>query len=65
MYVDNGCRFGFYVNRNSWSNGKYAAVIAIDGVEEGLMAEGNSPYFTRTILRIIQRLEKYGKDMFI
>src|SRR5687768_2598451 len=47
MYVDNNCKFGFYVTRDSWSNGKHAMVTGIDGVEEGKMIEGEPPYFTR------------------
>ena len=27
MYIDNGCKFGFYVRRNSWSPDKYAELI--------------------------------------
>ena len=47
MYVDNGCKFGFYVTKNSWSNEKYAMVFGIDGVEEGKMIKGKPPYFIR------------------
>lgn len=47
MYVENDCKFGFFVTRNSWSNQKYATVVGIDGVEEGKMIEGEPPYFTR------------------
>ena len=47
MNVANDCKFGFYVTLDSCSNGKYAMVVGIDGVEEGKMIEGTSPYFTR------------------
>jgi hypothetical protein len=47
MYVANGCKCGFFITRNSWSNEKYAKVIKIDGVEEGKMIDGEAPYFTR------------------
>lgn len=45
MYVKNGCRFGFYVTRNSWSKGRYAKVVGIEWVEDGKMIKGNPPYF--------------------
>lgn len=45
MYVQNGCRFGFYVKRDSWSEGRYAKVVAIEWVEDGKMIKGNAPYF--------------------
>jgi hypothetical protein len=47
MYIENDCKFGFFVTRNSWSNNKFAMVVSIDGVEEGKMIEGEPPYFTR------------------
>lgn len=47
MYIENRCKFGFYVSRNSWSNKKYAKVIAIEDVEEGKMIDGDPPYFNR------------------
>jgi hypothetical protein len=47
MYVENGCRFGFYVTRDSWKEDRYAEVIGIDGVEDGKMIEGEPPYFNR------------------
>lgn len=48
MYIDNGCKLGFYVTRDSWSYGKYAQVVAIDGVKDGEMIDGEPPYFNRT-----------------
>ena len=47
MYMDNNCKFGFYVRRNSWSELRFALVVGIDGVEEGKIIEGEPPYFTR------------------
>jgi hypothetical protein len=47
MYIENGCRFGFYVTRDSWREDRYAQVIGIDGVIDGEMIEGNPPYFNR------------------
>ena len=47
MYVENDCKFGFFVTRNSWSNHKFAMVVGIDGVEEGKLIAGEAPYFTR------------------
>ena len=47
MYIENDCKFGFFVTRNSWSDQKYAMVVGIDGVEEGKMIVGKPPYFTR------------------
>jgi hypothetical protein len=45
MYVKNECRFGFYVKRDSWREGRYAKVIAIEWVEDGKMIKGDPPYF--------------------
>jgi len=45
MYIQNGCRLGFYVYRNSWRPGRYAKVVSIEGVEESKMIEGKPPYF--------------------
>ena len=47
MYIENECKFGFYVTRDSWSDNKYAQVIGIGGVKEGEMIEGEPPYFNR------------------
>lgn len=47
MYMENDCKFGFFVRRNSWGRGKYGKVVAIDGVKEGEAIEGKPPYFTR------------------
>jgi hypothetical protein len=45
MYVENGCRFGFCVKRDSWRPGRYAKVIGIEFVEDGKMIKGTPPYF--------------------
>ena len=45
MYVKNECRFGFYVKRDSWREGRYAKVIGIEWVEDGKMIKGEPPYF--------------------
>jgi hypothetical protein len=63
MYVDNDCKFGFYVTRDSWSNGKYAIVIAIDGVDEGKMIDGTPPYFTRKYPEEHPKAEKTWKRL--
>lgn len=47
MYIENGCRLGFYVTRDSWKEGRYAEVTGIDGVTDGEMIEGEPPYFNR------------------
>ena len=47
MYVENGCKLGFYVTRDTWSDDKYAQVVGIDGVKDGEMIEGEPPYFNR------------------
>jgi len=47
MYVENNCKFGFYVKRDSWDSSRFAKVVAIDGVEKGKMIEGDPPYFTQ------------------
>jgi len=43
MYVANGNRAGFYVQRDSWST-IYALVTTIDGCTEGPLV-GNPPYY--------------------
>jgi hypothetical protein len=48
MYMANGCRFGFYVHRDSWRSDRYAKVVGIDGVEDGKPIDGQPPYFNRT-----------------
>jgi hypothetical protein len=45
MYIENQCRFGFYVTRDSWRAGRYAKVVGIEFVEEGKMIKGNPPHF--------------------
>lgn len=43
MYVANGNKVGFWVQRNSWS-WKTALITSIGGQTEGPL-EGNAPYF--------------------
>jgi hypothetical protein len=45
MYVQNGCRLGFYVRRDNWKPEHYAKVIGIEFVQNGEMIKGNPPYF--------------------
>ena len=45
MYINNGCRMGFYVHKDSWHPNRYAKVVSIEDVEEGNMIEGEPPYF--------------------
>lgn len=47
MYMENGCKFGFFITRDSWRADRYAMVVGIDGVEEGKPIEGQPPYFNR------------------
>lgn len=47
IYIQNNCRLGFFVTRDSWSNRKFAKVIKIDGVTDGEMINGVPPYFNR------------------
>ncbi|MBS9775723.1 MAG: hypothetical protein KGV57_01365 [Fusobacterium sp.] len=44
MYKYNGYEFGYFVQRNSWSD-TVAKIINIDGVLEGEPIKGQSPYF--------------------
>ncbi len=46
MYINNGCRMGFYVTRDSWRPDRYAKVTAIECVIDGDMIEGEPPYFS-------------------
>jgi len=45
MYIENHCRFGFFVTRDTWREGRYAKVVGIEWVKEGDMIPGNPPYF--------------------
>ncbi len=45
MYIENGCKYGFYVRRDSWHQNRYAKVISIEWVVEGKMIKGKPPYF--------------------
>ena len=45
MYMENDCKLGFYVHRDSWSAGRYAKVVSIQWVTEGKPIKGKPPYF--------------------
>lgn len=47
IYIENDCKLGFFVTRDSWSNNKIARVVAIDGVIDGQPIDGKPPYFNR------------------
>jgi hypothetical protein len=44
MYHLNGCRYGFFVKRNTWGR-IIAKIIEIDGVVEGDRIKGRDPYY--------------------
>lgn len=44
MYILNGCKFGFYIVRDSWGF-TVAKITGIEGVKEGNMIPGKAPYF--------------------
>lgn len=44
MYYNNGKKFGFFVQRNSWSN-TAVKIIGFEGVEEGDDLIGEAPYY--------------------
>lgn len=46
LYLQNNCRFGFYVRRVTWHPETFAKVIGIELVEDGKMIPGNPPYFS-------------------
>lgn len=46
LYIENGCRYGFYVRRNSWSLSRQAKVKKIEGVREGEVISGEPPYYS-------------------
>lgn len=46
LYIENGCKYGFCVRRNSWADYRKAKVIKIEGVIDGQMINGDPPYFT-------------------
>ena len=45
MYHRNGCRFGFFVRKNSWAKHRFAKVVSIQWVEEGKRIKGDPPYY--------------------
>lgn len=44
MYIANGCKFGFFIVRDSWGF-TLAKIVRIDGVTDGEMIPGKAPYF--------------------
>ena len=44
MYEQNNCQFEFYVIKDSWAT-VIAKVVNIEGVNEGNLINGISPYF--------------------
>lgn len=44
MYILNGCKFGFYIVRDSWGY-TVAKITGIEGVTEGNIIPGKAPYF--------------------
>ena len=46
LYIENDCKFGFYVRRNSWDSRRKAKLIKIEGVVDGEMINGEAPYFS-------------------
>lgn len=61
MYVANGNKAGFWVQRNSWS-WKTALVTSIGGQTEGVL-EGNAPYFQNQ--RVFGKMGGVGKEFEI
>lgn len=45
MYMQNACRLGFYVKRDTWRSGRFARVIGIQWVEDGKPIKGKPPYY--------------------
>ena len=45
MYIQNNCRFGFYVKKDNWRDDRYTKVVSIEFVTEGKMIKGKPPYF--------------------
>jgi len=43
MYYAYGCKYGFYIQRNSWKT-ILARVVSIQGVQEGQPIPGKPPY---------------------
>lgn len=50
MYHENNCKFGFYVQRNSWAQ-VCAKITDIYGVFEGQRIKGAPPYFDNPKVR--------------
>ena len=61
MYVDNGNRAGFWVQRDSWS-WKSAQIVSIGGKTEGPL-EGNPPYFQNQ--KVMGKMSGVGREVEI
>lgn len=61
MYVANGHKAGFWVQRNSWS-WKTALVVSIGGQTEGVL-EGSPPYFKSQ--KVIGKMGGVGREFEI
>ncbi len=61
MYVANGNRAGFWVQRDSWS-WKSAQIVSIGGKAEGPL-EGNPPYFQNQ--KVIGKMGGVGREVEI
>jgi len=60
MYHFNGCKFGFFVQRNTWG-ATVAQIISIEGVKEGEKIPGKSPYFKcNKVYSNIFKIDKEG-----
>ncbi len=61
MYVANGNRAGFWVQRDSWS-WKSALIVSIGGNAEGPL-EGNPPYFQNQ--KVMGKMGGVGREVEI
>ena len=44
MYLNNNCKYGFYVQRDSWAT-VFAKILEIENVIEGNTIAGLAPYY--------------------
>lgn len=59
MYYANNKKYGFFVQRNTWSN-VIAKILEIDGVKEGDDIQGKNPYFNNQ--KVIAKFYKLDND---
>lgn len=51
IYINNGCRYGFFVRRNTWESSRYAKVVEIEFPKEDELTKGD-PILGATFVKL-------------